>query len=124
MYFKNCFVSGDIDFIFSKGTPVFDHSTINLDGDHSGGTIVAPSTDKRTSNGMVFLNCTVQGSSVKGNPVIDSQNAANVNGPANSSMYLGRPWGWQQAGGDSGTVFINTIMGPAIWPAGWLQWNT
>jgi pectinesterase len=123
-YFKNCTVSGDIDFIFSKGTAVFSNSTINLDGDHSGGTITAAATDKRTSNGLVFLNSTITGNSVKGNPVIDSLNAANANGPAANSMYLGRPWGWTQAGGDASTVFINTKMTTAIQNVGWLNWDT
>jgi pectinesterase len=123
-YFKNCYVSGDIDFIFANGTSVFDHSTINLDGDHSGGTITAASTDKRQSNGLVFLNSTITANSVHGNTVIDSQNAANVNGPAANSMYLGRPWGWQQVGGDASTVFINTIMPSAIRNLGWLNWNS
>ena len=122
-YFKDCYVSGDIDFIFANGTSVFDHSTINFDGDHSGGTITAPSTDKRTSNGMVFLNSTITGNSVKGDPTIDPQNAANASGPANNSMNLGRPWGWQQIGGDAGTVFINTKMTPAVKSTGWLTWN-
>jgi pectinesterase len=123
-YFTNCTVSGDIDFIFANGTTVLKNSQITLDGDHSGGTIFAPSTDKRQSNGMVVLNCQVTGNSVHGNPVIDSQNAANVNGPANNSMNLGRPWGWQQVGGDAGAVFVNTTMSAAITKAGWLAWNS
>ena len=123
-YFKNCYVSGDIDFIFSKGTAVFNNSTINLDGDHSGGTVTAAATDKRTSNGLVFLNSTITGNSVKGNPVIEPFNAANASGPAANSMYLGRPWGWTQAGGDASTVFINTKMASAIIDVGWLNWNT
>jgi len=123
-YFNNCTVSGDIDFIFANGTDVFNHSTINLDGDHSGGDITAASTDKRTSNGIVFLNSTVTANSVHGNMVIDSQNAANINGPAAGSMYLGRPWGWTQAGGDASTVFINTILPSAIKGVGWLAWDS
>lgn len=123
-YFGNCTVSGDNDFIFANGTSVFENSTINIDGDHSGGAITAASTDKRTSNGLVFLNSKVTGNSVRGNPVIDAQNAANANGPAAGSMYLGRPWGWQQAGGDASTVFIHTKMADAIKPAGWLPWNS
>ncbi|HUB26130.1 MAG TPA: pectinesterase family protein [Tepidisphaeraceae bacterium] len=123
-YFNDCTVSGDVDFIFANGTDVFNNSTINLDGDHSGGDITAASTDKRTSNGLVFLNSVVTGNSVHGNPVIDPMNAANVNGPAAGSMYLGRPWGWEQAGGDSSAVFINTEMTPAINSAGWLAWNS
>jgi hypothetical protein len=117
-------VSGDIDFIFANGTTVFRNSTINLDGDHSGGTITAASTDKRTSNGLVFLGCTITGNSVRGNPVIDPFGAASASGPAAGSMYLGRPWGWQQAGGDASTVFIDTKMDDVIRAAGWLNWNT
>jgi pectinesterase len=122
-YFSNCFVTGDIDFIFANGTSVFKSCTINLDGDHPGGTITAASTDKRQSNGLVFLDCTVTGNSVRGDPVIDAQNAANASGPAANNMYLGRPWGWQQAGGDASTVFINTKMASTIRNAGWLAWN-
>jgi len=122
-YFKNCYITGDIDFIFANSTAVFKNSTINMDGDHTGGTITAASTDKRTSNGLVFLDCTITGDSVKGNPVIDPQNAASASGPPANNMYLGRPWGWQQAGGDASTVFVNTKMTPAVRNAGWLNWN-
>jgi pectinesterase len=123
-YFKNCTVSGDIDFIFANGTSVFNNSTINLDSDHSGGTITAASTDKRTSNGLVFLNSTVTNTPVHGNTVIDSQNAASSTPLPANNMYLGRPWGWQQAGGDASTVFINTVLPSAIRSAGWLTWNS
>lgn len=122
-YFGNCYVTGDNDFIFANGTTVFESSQINIDGDHSGGAITAASTDKRTSNGLVFLNSKVTGNSVRGNLVIDAQVAANANGPAANSMYLGRPWGWQQAGGDASTVFVNTKMADAIKAVGWLNWN-
>jgi pectinesterase len=122
-YFKDCYVSGDIDFIFANGTTVFRSSTINLDGDHVGGTITAASTDKRTSNGLVFLGCTITGDPVKGNPVIDPQNAASAVGPPANNMNLGRPWGWQQVGGDASTVFINTKMAPTVKNTGWLTWN-
>ncbi|HUO08193.1 MAG TPA: pectinesterase family protein [Phycisphaerae bacterium] len=123
-YFNNCYVSGDVDFIFGNGTLVFNHSQINLDGDHSGGTVTAASTDKRTSNGIVFLNSTITANSVKGDPVIDPYGAANASGAASGSMNLGRPWGWTQPGGDAGTVFINTKMAPAIKAAGWLAWDS
>ncbi len=123
-YFTNSTVSGDNDFIFANGTVVFKNSTINIDGDHPGGNITAASTDKRTSNGLVFINNTITGNSVKGNAVIDSQNAASASGPAAGSMFLGRPWGWQQAGGDSSVIYINNQMTSAIAAAGWSTWNT
>jgi len=122
-YFTNCTVSGDNDFIFANGTSVFRNCTINLDGDHSGGAITAASTDKRTSNGLVFLNSTLTTNSVKGNTAIDPNNAANASGAASNSMYLGRPWGWTQVGGDASTVFVNTKLAPAIKSVGWLHWD-
>ena len=122
-YFNNCYVSGDIDFIFAQGTSVFNNSQINMDGDHSGGTITAASTDKRTSNGIVIMNSKITSNSVKGDPVIDSHNAANASGPAANSMSLGRPWGWQQTGGDASSLFLNDMITPAIKSAGWLAWN-
>ena len=128
-YFNNSTVSGDVDFIFANGTAVFNNSTINLDSDHSGGDITAASTAKTTSNGLVFLNSTITGNSMRGNPVIDPNNAGNANPTAASSMNLGRPWGWQQVGGDSSTVFVNTKVASVggtsiIKPAGWLAWDT
>jgi pectin methylesterase-like acyl-CoA thioesterase len=125
VYFNNSYVSGDDDFMFANGTVVFKNSTLNIDGDHSGGAMTAASTDKRTSNGFVFMNNTITGNSVHGNTVIDPMNAANMSGPASQSMYLGRPWGWQQSGGDASTVFINNqFQTNAIKPAGWTPWNS
>jgi pectinesterase len=125
VYITNSYINGDNDFMFANGTVVVKNSTINIDGDHTGGAMTAASTDKRTSNGYVFLNNTITGNSVHGNTVIDSQNGANVNGPAAGSMYLGRSWGWQQTGGDAGSVFINNqFLTNAIKSAGWLAWNS
>ena len=123
-YFNNCYVSGDVDFIFANGTTVFNNSQINIDSDHSGGDITAASTAKTTSNGLVFLNSTITGNSTAGNSVTDPFDGGNPNPTAAGSMYLGRPWGWTQAGGDASTVFINTAMANVIKPAGWLAWDT
>jgi len=128
-YFTNSTVSGDVDFIFGSGTAVFNNSTINMDSDHSGGDITAASTAKTTSNGFVFLNSSITGNSMKGNPVIDPNNGGNANPTAASSMYIGRPWGWTQPGGDSGTVLINTKVAslsntPIIESPGWLAWDS
>ena len=56
-------------------------------------------------------------------PTNQVANAANASGPANNNMWLGRPWGWQQAGGDASTVLINTKMDDSVRAAGWLNWN-
>jgi pectinesterase len=128
-YFNNCYVSGDVDFIFANGTDVFNNSTINMDSDHSGGTITAASTAKTTSNGIIFLNSKVTGNSTAGNAITDPNNGGNHSATAAGSMYLGRPWGWTQAGGDASTVFVNTAFASNggvsdIESTGWEPWDT
>ncbi len=121
-YFTNCTINGNDDFIFGNSTAVFSNSIINVDGNHSGGAITAASTDKRTSNGLVFLNSTITENSVHGNPVIDAQNAATLT--PSGIQYLGRPWGWQQPGGDASVVLISTKMASVVPSVGWLAWNS
>jgi pectin methylesterase-like acyl-CoA thioesterase len=115
-------VSGDNDFIFANGTSVFQNSIINVDGNHAGGCVTAASTDKATSNGIVFINDTIASQSVK-NSIIDPQGAAVAGGATAGTMYLGRPWGWQQVGGDASAVYINDEISSAINAAGWITWN-
>jgi pectin methylesterase-like acyl-CoA thioesterase len=127
--FNNSYITGDVDFIFANGTTVFNNSTINIDSDHTGGDITAASTAKTTSNGLVFLNSTITGNSTAGNSVTDPHNGGNANPTAANTMYLGRPYGWTQPGGDSSTVFINTPIASVggvsiIKPAGWLAWDS
>jgi pectin methylesterase-like acyl-CoA thioesterase len=122
-YFLNSYVNGDDDAIFASGTAVFDHLTFNNDGSHSGGAMTAASTDKKTSNGLVFLNSTLTSSSVRGNPIIDPLNKAAATVAA-SSLNLGRPWGWTQVGGDASTVLINTTIDSSYTKTGWIAWDT
>jgi pectinesterase len=127
-YFTNSYVSGDVDFIFATGTAVFNNSQINIDSDHSGGDIFAPSTTKNTSNGFVFLNSTITGNSTAGNPVTDPFDGGNTSPTAAGSMYLGRPWN-TQTGGDAAATLINTKIASVggtsiIKPLGWTSWNT
>ncbi len=123
-YFEDVYVNGNVDFIFGQGTAVFKDATINLEGSHSGGTITAARTDKRTSNGFVFLDSRITGDSIQGDPVIDPDSAASATGPSDNNMWLGRPWGWQQPQADAGTVWINTEMDDAIRTLGWTAWNS
>jgi pectin methylesterase-like acyl-CoA thioesterase len=126
--FTNSYLTGDVDSIFATGTAVFKTSTINLDSDHSGGDIFAPSTTKTTSNGFVLLNTTITGNSTADNPVTDPYDAGNLNPTSASSMYLGRPWN-TQTGGDAAATLINTQIASVggtsiIKAAGWSSWNT
>jgi pectin methylesterase-like acyl-CoA thioesterase len=129
MYFTNCTVNGDDDFIWAQGEGVvFNNNTINIDGNHSGGCVTAASQATSAATGFVFMNNTFTGNSVQNNPVIDPYGSAsfgNAGTPNAGSMYLGRPYGWTQAGGDSAVTYLNNIFNTtAINAAGWLPWNS
>ena len=75
-YYRDCSISGDVDFLFGRATAVFDRATITaLDrGSNPNGYLTAAST--RRTNAYGFL---IVGSKV-------------VSAAANASFYLGRPW--------------------------------
>jgi pectinesterase/pectate lyase len=103
-YFRNCSISGDVDFLFGRATAVFDRATITaLDrGSNPNGYLTAAST--RRTNPYGFL--------ITGSRVVSSA--------ANASSYLGRPW---HPGGDveaiAQVVVRDTALPAAIKPAPW-----
>lgn len=101
-YFENCYIRGDIDFIFGSATAVFNHCEIfsNDRSDAVNGYITAGSTGTWQEYGYVFLDCKLTGNA----------------GPR--SVYLGRPWR-----GHAKTAFVNCWMGEHIIPAGWHNWD-
>jgi polygalacturonase len=100
-YFSDCYIAGNVDFIFGDGKAVFEHCEIHSTA-HSGGFITAqgkhyPDED----SGFVFDRCTLTaGPEVTG------------------SVYLGRPWRPYAF-----VVFLNTQLGEQIDPAGWREWH-
>jgi pectinesterase/pectate lyase len=103
-YFRNCSISGDVDFLFGRATAVFDRATITaLDrGSNPNGYLTAAST--RRTNPYGFL--------ITGSRVVSSA--------ANASFNLGRPW---HPGGDvdaiAQVVVRDTVLPAAIKPAPW-----
>ncbi|HEY7090086.1 MAG TPA: pectinesterase family protein [Tepidisphaeraceae bacterium] len=102
-YFKDCYVTGDTDFIFGNATAVFDHCTINSS---DAGYVTAANTKPENAFGYVFLDCTLTASP----------------GVKSGSVYLGRPWQWDR-GSKAAVTFVRTKMGPHINPAGWHPWD-
>lgn len=97
-YFENCYIEGNVDFIFGQATAVFDKCVIHSKGD---GYITAPMRFAADEpSGFVFNNAKLT--------------AANVE----KGVYLGRPW---RAFGR--TVFLNSEMGAHIFPEGWNNWG-
>jgi pectinesterase len=103
VYFKDCYITGDTDFIFGSATAVFDHCTINSS---NSSFITAANTKPDQRFGFVFLDCTLTASdSVKP-----------------GSTYLGRPWQWDR-GSKAAVTFLRTKMGPHIKSEGWHPWD-
>lgn len=76
-YYHDCYVEGDVDFIFGRGTAVFDNCRIHSlsrGSTSNNGYIVAPSTEITNQYGLLFTECQL-----------------TSNAPSNS-VYLGRPW--------------------------------
>jgi pectinesterase len=101
-YFENCYIRGDVDFIFGSATAVFNKCELfsNNRNKSVNGFITAASTPEESQFGYVFLDCKL------------SSDAAEA------TVFLGRPWR-----GFAKTVFINCNMGKHIIPEGWNDWG-
>ena len=96
-YFRNCYVEGDVDFIFGLATAYFENCEIFCKDE---GYVAAPATPGDQEYGYVFDNCRIHGDA------------------PSRSVYLGRPW---ERHGQA--VFVNSYMGDVIRPAGFEPWE-
>lgn len=111
-YYKDCYICGDIDFIFGSATAYFEACTIESLG-HSRiqenitsvnqpeGYVTAASTPAGQEYGYVFSCCRFVSSDCPP-----------------GSVYLGRPWRDYAK-----TVLIDCALGAHIHPAGFHDWN-
>lgn len=106
IYFKNCFIEGQTDYIFGDASSkcVFDACTLNWKGysaNSKGGYITALRTNEGEV-GYLFRSCVVSG-----NPELTV-----------TPGYFGRPWGAK-----AGVFFLNTKLEKAnlINPVGWYE---
>lgn len=101
-YYKNCFIEGDVDFIFGSATAIFNKCeifSINRDMDVNG-YITAASTPENKEFGYVFIDCKLTSDASPG------------------TVFLGRPWREFAK-----VAFINCRMGDHIKPSGWDNWG-
>lgn len=101
-YYKNCYIEGDVDFIFGGATAYFEecqiHSlTRNNDPD---GYITAASTPEGRPYGYVFDRCRFTSDCPP------------------DSVFLGRPWR-----SFAKTVILRSELGAHIKKEGWHDWN-
>ena len=113
-YLLECFITGDVDYIYGDAIAVFDKCLIQTT---EAGYITAASTAPTTATGFVLFDCTLV-------PGID-RNFPTDNGtlpPKNDIVKLGRPWQWSR-GSRASVVYIRTKMAPHMKATGWDRWN-
>jgi pectin methylesterase-like acyl-CoA thioesterase len=99
-YFTNCYIAGNVDFIFGDAKAYFDHCEIHSTT-HNGGFITAQGKrERQQDSAYVFDHCRLTAE------------------PGVSRVWLGRPWRPFAA-----VIFLNTEMGDHIEPAGWREWH-
>ncbi len=100
-FFSDCYVAGNVDFIFGDGKAAFDHCEIHST-EHSVGFITAQAKHYSSEDsGFVFDHCKLTA-------------APGLTG----KVYLGRPWRPYAT-----VIYLNTEMGEQINPAGWREWH-
>ena len=100
-YFTDCYIAGNVDFIFGDGKAVFDHCEIHSTP-HAGGYITAQAKHyPEEDSGFVFNQCKL-----------------TADPGVTNFVYLGRPWRPYAT-----VVYLNTEMDDKIDPAGWREWH-
>lgn len=112
-YYKQCYISGNVDFIFGAGQAIFDDCDIVSLPAAEVGYVTASSTSISKQYGLVFMNCRLK----KGT------------GLADATTSLGRPWhptvtmpdGSRQANPDSwsAVTYLHCYMDSHISTEGW-----
>ena len=101
-YYKNCYIEGDVDFIFGGATAYFEECEIRSlsRGNDPEGYITAASTPEGRPYGYVFDTCRF------------------TSDCAPETVYLGRPWR-----NFAKTVILRSELGAHIKKEGWHDWN-
>ena len=99
-YFSNCYIEGNVDFIFGDAEAVFDHCHIHAIA-HERVFVTAQSKRyPEQQSGYVFNHCQLTADSQVG------------------SLFLGRPWRPYAT-----VVFLNSQLDEKLDPAGWAEWH-
>jgi pectinesterase len=107
---RGCYVEGDVDFIFGRGTAVLERChvhSLSRGSTSNNGYVTAPSTDITHPYGLLFVAC------------LFTSDAP----PA--SVFLGRPWHPSQDPNAIGqTIIRNSVLGAHIGPSPWSDFGT
>lgn len=97
-YFENCFIQGDVDFIFGPYTCWFERCTLFMNT--RGGYYTAANTPGENAFGLIFHRCRLTGECAPG------------------QAYLGRPWR-----AHAHTCFLECDMDECVTPEGFQAWG-
>ena len=97
-YFEDCFIQGDVDFIFGPYRCWFERCTLFMNA--RGGYYTAANTPEGQPFGLVFHDCALTGACEEG------------------AAYLGRPWREHAR-----TVFLRCRMDEHVSPRGFADWD-
>ena len=107
-YFKDCYIDGNIDFVFGSAIAVFDSCVVYAKRRGSAGSsyITAPNTPNGQAYGFVF------------------RGTKFPNNTGGTSYYLSRPWASPDvASTRQKAVLLNCLLSSHIQPAGWSIWD-
>jgi pectinesterase len=108
-YFRACYVEGDVDFIFGRGTAVFEWChirSLNRGSTTNNGYVTAASTSIANPFGFLFLHTALTSDAPDG------------------TVYLGRPWHPSNDPFAIAQVLIReSWLGPHIIPAAWTDFS-
>ncbi|HEY1804504.1 MAG TPA: pectinesterase family protein [Terracidiphilus sp.] len=100
-YFSDCYIEGNVDFIFGDAKAAFENCEIHSTP-HDGGFITAQSKHyPEQDSGYVFDHC-----KLTADPAVTG------------NVYLGRPWRQYAT-----VIYLHTWMDDKIAPAGWSEWH-
>lgn len=108
-FYRNCRISGTVDFIFGNAIAVFQNTEIiaRVPLPEQQNTYTAQGRKESIDiSGFSFQNCTLTGEE------------GLLNFSVSNPTYLGRPWKAY-----SRAVFLQSDMGALVNPQGWLPWN-
>jgi pectinesterase len=108
-FYRECDIYGTVDFIFGNAAVVFQNCNIYPRMPMRGQFIAITAqgrTDPNQNTGTSIHNCTIRAA--------DDLASSNTS----VSTYLGRPWKDY-----SRTVYMQSLMGSLINPAGWHEWS-
>ena len=97
-YFEDCFIQGDVDFIFGPYRCWFERCTLFMNA--RGGMYTAANTPQTQPYGFVFRRCVLTGECEPG------------------QAFLGRPWR-----AHARTVFLDCEMDEHVAPEGFMDWD-